>query len=564
MYIKYFFYKLLLFIFLFVKFCNMKIDKYLVFLWLICILGLIFFVGHFSGILIDFGREVYYPEQMLNGKVLYKDLFNIYGPFAYQINAILYKIFGTKLSALYGAGIVCSLLTVSGIYLIAKKFLSGFSSFSIGIFSIVIGVTTTSIFNFHFPYSWAMLYGLVAFLYSLLFLIKFQEDNKVKNLYFSSFLAGICITCKYDFLLYTLVILFFIFKNKNFKALITFFIVPILSYGILFVQGMRFLDIFNTLQIVNTMAHTKTLTYFYQNSGVYFTSKSILWNVFQFFVFAVIFGLFLFGWNLFKKENYFSKILSIILCITALMISFVIYTTAIKTSLSFIPLAMLVLAICLCKKSNMRLTILVISSFCVSIKVFWALMLGSYGTYYAPIILIAIFALLRLLSKNYDKAISIYLLFFSFIYFSYNCYGLDLSQQTIETPNGKIITSANLAKSSSELIDYISKNTKPSEKIVIFPEGMMINFLTDRKSDDWYNSLLPLYIETFGEEKIIEHFNSDKPDYIILNNLDMKDYYYRYICQDYALGFCEFVKDNYRQETVINNGYLNYIVFKKQ
>ena len=548
---------------MFVKFCNMKIDKYLVFLWLICILGLIFFVGHFSGILIDFGREVYYPEQMLNGKVLYKDLFNIYGPFAYQINAILYKIFGTKLSALYGAGIACSLLTVSGIYLIAKKFLSDFSSFSIGIFSIVIGVTTTSIFNFHFPYSWAMLYGLVAFLYSLLFLIKFQEDNKIKNLYFSSFLAGICITCKYDFLLYTLVILFFIFKNKNFKALITFFIVPILSYGILFVQGMRFLDIFNTLQIVNTMAHTKTLTYFYQNSGVYFTSKSILWNVFQFFVFAVIFGLFLFGWNLFKKENYFLKILSIILCITTLMISYVIYTTAIKTSLSFIPLVMFIFAICLYKKLDMKLTILVVSAFFAGIKVFWALMLGSYGTYYAPIILIAIFALLRLLSKNYDKAISIYLLFFSFIYFSYNCYGLDLSQQTIETPNGKIITSANLAKSSNELIDYISKNTKPSEKIVIFPEGMMINFLTDRKSDDWYNSLLPLYIETFGEEKIIEHFNSDKPDYIILNNLDMKDYYYRYICQSYAFGFCEFIKENYKQETVINNGYLRYMVFKK-
>jgi hypothetical protein len=246
------------------------------------------------------------------------------------------------------------------------------------------------------------------------------------------------------------------------------------------------------------------------------------------------------------------------------MISFVIYTTAIKTSLSFIPLVMLVCAICLYKKSDMKLTILIVSAFFAGIKVFGALMLGSYGTYYAPIILIAIFALLRLLSKNYDKAISIYLLFFSLIYFSFSCYGLDLSQQTIETQNGKIFTSEPLAKSSNELIDYISKNTKPSDKIVIFPEGMMINFLADRKSDDWYNSLLPLYIETFSEEKVIEHFKSDKPDYIILNNLDMKDYYYRYICQDYALGFCEFVKDNYRQETVINNGYLNYIVFKKQ
>ncbi|MBO6183790.1 MAG: hypothetical protein J6O88_03730, partial [Chryseobacterium sp.] len=136
-------------------------KKYLILLWLFCIIGLVFFLGHYSGILIDFGREVYYPEQILNGRVLYKDLFNIYGPLAYQINAILYKIFGIKLSTLYGSGAICSILTVSGIFLISRKYLSDFLSFCIGIFAIVTGVTTVSIFNFHFPYSWALLYGIV-------------------------------------------------------------------------------------------------------------------------------------------------------------------------------------------------------------------------------------------------------------------------------------------------------------------------------------------------------------------------------------------------------------------
>ena len=92
---------------------------------------------------------------------------------------------------------------------------------------------------------------------------------------------------------------------------------------------------------------------------------------------------------------------------------------------------------------------------------------------------------------------------------------------------------------------------------------MIINFLTNRKSDDFYNSMLPLYIETLGEDKIIKYFKSNKPDYIVFNNLNMRDYYYQYICQDYALAFCEFVKENYKQETVIANGYLRYIIFKK-
>ncbi|MFQ8625165.1 MAG: hypothetical protein ACLSA2_01150 [Candidatus Gastranaerophilaceae bacterium] len=74
----------------------LKDYKYLILLWILCLAGLVFFTGHYAGILIDFGREVYYPERILEGKILYKDLFNIYGPLSYQINALLYKIFGAS------------------------------------------------------------------------------------------------------------------------------------------------------------------------------------------------------------------------------------------------------------------------------------------------------------------------------------------------------------------------------------------------------------------------------------------------------------------------------------
>ena len=167
----------------------LKENKYLIFLWILCIAGLVFFCGHYSNILIDFGREVYYPEQILKGKVLYKDLFNIYGPLAYQINAVLYKFFGAKLSTLYGAGYLCSILAVSGIYLVAQKFLSRFLSFCTGVFTIAVCVASTSIFNFHFPYSWAVLYGLIAFLFSLYFLLNFNESKKSSELCISSLLA---------------------------------------------------------------------------------------------------------------------------------------------------------------------------------------------------------------------------------------------------------------------------------------------------------------------------------------------------------------------------------------
>ena len=90
---------------------------------------------------------------------------------------------------------------------------------------------------------------------------------------------------------------------------------------------------------------------------------------------------------------------------------------------------------------------------------------------------------------------------------------------------------------------------------------MTVNFLAERKSDDFYNSLLPLYIESFGENKIIKHYKKTMPEYIIFNNLNMKDYYFNYICQDYALSFCGFVQENYKPVAVIDEGF-RYIIFK--
>jgi len=46
---------------------------------------------------IDFNREVYFAQCILNGEVLCKDIFNIFGNLPYYFNASLFYIFGTNL-----------------------------------------------------------------------------------------------------------------------------------------------------------------------------------------------------------------------------------------------------------------------------------------------------------------------------------------------------------------------------------------------------------------------------------------------------------------------------------
>ena len=534
-----------------------KDNKYLIFLWLFCILGLLFFCGHYQGILIDFGREVYYPQRILQGKILYKDLFNIYGPLAYQINAVLYKFFGAKLSTLYGAGVLCSLLTVSGIFLIAKKFLSEFLSFGIGLFSLAVGVTTSVIFNFHFPYSWAVLYGLVAFLFSLYFLLNFCDDKNSTNLCISSFLAGICITYKYDFILYGIIVLFLIIKEKNFKALLSFLSVPFISFGILFIQGLRLSDLANFLIVIKAMAKSKTLTYFYQNSGIYFHPKALVTDFLLFLKFVIPFSAILASVSLFNRNKIGSISLQIFGWVTFLWF----FTGKYQIAFGFLPLVLLIFALFSYKKFDFKLFILVLSALAAGAKVFWVLILQSYGNYYVSIILIAFLALLfTYLPKKLEKVVAIYVIIAGLFIFISNFSALSLPQYKITTEKGTIYTQKSIAGSTNQLINFLKNQ---SGNAVIFPEGMSVNFLSNTISDDYYNSLLPLYVETFTEEKIINHYRENLPEYVIFNNLNMKDYYFKYICEDYALDFCRFVKDNYEMDKIIDNGF-RYVIFKRK
>ena len=83
----------------------------------------------------------------------------------------------------------------------------------------------------------------------------------------------------------------------------SFISVPILSFGILFLQGLQISDLINSLTIVKDMAKSKTLTYFYQNSGIYFHPKALLTDLILFLKFAVPFGGILLGTWKDKKIN---------------------------------------------------------------------------------------------------------------------------------------------------------------------------------------------------------------------------------------------------------------------
>jgi len=540
--------------------------KYLLGLWILLILAILPVITHHGHYLVDCGREVYYPTQILMGKILYKDLFNIYGPFSYMFNAFLFKMFGIHLNVLYASGCACAVLIVSLIYLISKRFLSRFLSFSLSVFTIVLGVFNLSVFNFIFPYSYAMLYGLVAFLASVWFLLKYQSNpDKVFYLYLGGILAGLCVASKYEFLTYFLVVLYVMIKVKPLKfvqyyyTILALAAVPIFCFGTLFLQGLWVSDLVSTFVVLGKMAHSQTLRYFYTVQGIYLSKMTIPFLLESF----VVTGLTLFCLLKGAKSKYwlFFYLLSSLGFLFVLMqVGGVIFTV--------VPLFIVVMAILDRKnlKENFALQILTFSAILFSLKIFTGMLVYTYGMFFISFLLITALALSldKFREKEINqKVIGVYFIILAILVGFKNLYGLQFKTQSLHTHRGTIHGYDMFTPATRELIDYINTNTKKTDTVVIFPEGLFINFLTDRKSDDYYNSLIPLYDEVFGDEKLIEHFKKTRPEYIIFDNWDNSDYYLGYICKDYAVSFCNYVATNYKYEKVIDNGF-RYLIYKRK
>ena len=543
-----------------------KRNKNLLLLIFLSIICLFLSIGHYANIYIDVGREMYYPLEIIRGKVLYKDIFCIYGPLSYLINAFFYKILGAKLETLYFLGASCAILTVAFTYLIAKKFLSDFISFAISLFVIITGCLAVRIFNFTLPYSYAVTYGLLFFLISVYFLINFIEDKKNKNLYVSSLFCGLCLVCKYDFILYLIPFLIVLFKTKDIKLILKSSGIVLISalfpFLFLFIGGLKIEDLIQSFKMIVSFTNTNALDVFYSKQGVYYTKR--LWgNWIKDIIFDLIFVLIIYSGLILKnKKNVLLKIFGVIVIVFGCLFT---YFNTHETSYLFLTFAVLLFLIFGFKKNNFKENILILSALLTGIKSLWGLSHVNYGLYYAGSIFISFFIFMKNnFTPSLNKACGIVLIMMSLNFLTINIQGINIQNTEILTDRGRIKTRKESAELTNELIKFIN-GIENNSYVMIFPEGLNINFLgkNETKTAGFYNSLIPLYVEGFGDETITKYYKDNPPDYIVFLNTKMNDYGYDEICNSYAFKLCDFTKNNYRAVKKYESEKEKFIIFKK-
>ncbi len=484
-----------------------KTDKGIILLLILIFCSILpFFFLHQGLLLIDTGREFYIPQQMLQGKVLYKDIFNIYGPLSYQFNAILLSLFGQKINTLYFAGIINSLVIIITLYLLAREFLKKHVCFLFSILIMFSLVFTTFLYNSNLTYSFAIIYALSSFLISLLFLIRYIENGNTLMAYLSCLFAGISITNKYEFSLYPFVLAYVLIFIKPIgikniiKSLGCFILIPFISFGYILLQGININEIKDTIILFQNLVNAPTLKIFFLKVGVFFNFSYIKHLILQNKIFA-IFGI--------------------------------------------IPLINLIIFLINIKKlyENKPLFILLLCAITASAKSFFYLNVNHMGIFIFPICSLA---LIILISKYYEKFIPIFLSACILLFAAEDFSALKYKNYFLKTKKGNIYTFKKDGEPIKKVSDFIINNTKNTDKTVVLPEGCFINFITERKGDDFYYNLSPLfYNDVFGEKRIIKHFKENLPEYFIILPINNIEYGSSYFGIDYAQNFYEMIINNY-------------------
>ena len=121
----------------------------------------------------DSGHEMYIPAQLAQGRVLYRDLWFMYGPASAYFNGLLFRIFGIHLSVLYWAGSLSALLSAVFLFLVGMRLSSWIIGWTAAA-ALLLEAFHPTIFCFPLPYTFAAVYACLAgciFLWTMVVLV---------------------------------------------------------------------------------------------------------------------------------------------------------------------------------------------------------------------------------------------------------------------------------------------------------------------------------------------------------------------------------------------------------
>lgn len=555
-------------------------------------------------LLIDYGRELYVPWQITQGKVLYVDINHLYGPLAHYFNALLFQIFGTGLSTLAYFNIVITILITAMIYTLIKSSFGDWIATTAGVCFLVIFACSQYVgisnYNFVCPYSHEITYGIFLFFLALTLFRKYLAHQKIIYAALIGLITGLIFLTKVEVFIAGLISLLaglmFIFRQSkplHFKKHLfhfTFFaLLPVIAFFIYFSLHMPLVEAFNAIIASYKNIFIGELTnniYYLRMSGLNNPAQNItlmLIKTFNYLLFFIFTGLIAYLFNRFSKKHFGY---GVVVILSALIILFLFFL--------FFPISWLdiarpypVFAVCLLgyliinlihKREDkffiakyLPFASLVLFSLLLLVKIILHVRFYHYGFALAMPATLAMLVLFlyyiplffsRWGSKTVVASFAglfIILTLLFYLNFTKNVY--DMKNYPIAEGRDRFLTYDekffNYGPVLTKTLELVDQSMSLQDTFIVMPDGIMLNYLSRRNSPSRYFEFTPNFIEATGEARIINDISRNRPSFIILTKKDTSEHGAKYFGADYARNIYSWITDNYDKVNSIGDDTLS-------
>ncbi|MBF0457862.1 MAG: hypothetical protein HQK99_08210 [Nitrospirae bacterium] len=546
-------------------------------------------------ILIDtFTWNFYVPLKILNGAVLYKDIYDNVGILPTYLIAILFKLFGGNNYTIIYLGVFITLTCSFMLYKLTRFHLNRLFATLVSINFLFMFAfnnrSITGIFNFIMPYRTSSTLFFMFILASTLFFEYFIYSEKTKYLLFWSLALWFALMSRIEIAMtvwfgFLLLWVCWLYKKRPITRYLLYLILPIimtiLSYSAFLYYNDAFwgfkrgiIDFIVTNIKFNT-AYSKLIAGYdkpWENISDILKSA-----IFQTLMLSVLLPVSNMMYDYYEryKRNYVVRFIIIVLL---LLYAFIIG----QISLSFIaPIQYKMLGIIfvggiiayLClfikadtynKKYLMLLTIILIA-FILTIRIILKYVPNGYGFYLLPMGLISYYIFyIGIFPSLYNKLLNVRRTDLRFYYiaviiiliqlslpFCYKSYRYYKSRTiAVVTVLGRFnFPDMDRTHKVLQMAKYLTDNAPEASSVVVFPEGVSLNVISKKDNPLPYYSFLPMDLKTIGEVEIIGRLSKEKIDYIAVLSSDTAEYGYDNF-KSYAKELYAWIVNNYTLDAV--------------
>ena len=543
--------------------------------------------------IIDFGRELYIPWALCQGKILYKDInMFFYGPLSYYVNALLFTIFGTHINTIIGFNLVLIVIIGCLIYKLTKNASNSVCAF-FSVLCFIVLFAFPRYFpilndNFVTPYSHAATHGMALSFLTFYLVFKYLTTRRTAYACVSWLLAGFILLTKVELFLglFASMVVTWIFilraERPNIKGLFArlaiyslLLIFPLILTGVYISQSSTFVKaithILNPYLLIFHRGHSFShlLTNIMgMDQPLANASRMLLWLGIYVLVCLIIIAT---NHVLYRLTR---RAMSLILpSALAGLTTVPIVNATMRGNLPyfdyFLPLPIIVVAhVVYCfvrlRKSKQLssawhkdILSLSLSFFALVLlsRLFFNARIVHYGFFLALpgfLILLCLFfdtlpALMKRISGSAAIGMVPIVILTTCVLWSYFDRSLGVYQMAnypIRSNTEVIKTFASTGRLIQDTINEIEAVMGQDKTLTPFPEGLMFNYLTRRESASTYTAFLPTFFAVFGDS-ILESLQQRPPDFLLLVERSTLEYGYGYFGRDYATEVLDWIRQNY-------------------